>query len=377
MSISELIKAETERLGFTLSGVALPEPPRHVREYEQWINAGLHAEMGYLAKEPSLERRANPALVMPETAAILVVAMRYFPPASIPDGTAGEVLGRVAAYAWGDDYHDVIPPRLDELVRLLEKELGRPVRSRSYADSGPVLEHDLAQSAGLGWTGKNTCTISPRHGSYFLLGETFLDAPVEPSQPITTDHCGSCRRCIDACPTDAIRTDRTIHAARCISYQTIENKGAIPQELRPRMGEWVFGCDVCQMVCPWNLRFSGPEGHAALFPHPGIPRPVLRRELSLSPQAFNQKFRRSPIKRAKRRGYLRNVAVALGNQPDPASVPDLARVMENEPEPLVRGHSAWALGRVASRAARLALEKARRNEPDAAALAEIQAALNQ
>ncbi len=375
MSLIDLIRAETDRLGFILCGVAPPSPPAHYRAYEQWIQAGLHADMAYLAAEQARRRRANPGLILPETTAILVVAMRYFSPQAIPGGPSTEALGRVAAYAWGDDYHEVIPPRLEELVRQIEESLGRPVRHRIYSDTGPILEHDLAQLAGLGWTGKNTCTISPRQGSYFLIGEVFLDMPVESTQPMVSDHCGSCRRCLEACPTEAIRPDRTIDAARCISYLTIENRGIIPGPLRPMIGEWVFGCDICQMVCPWNLRFSSPEGHPAFSPRPGVARPVLRQELALSAEAFNLKFRRSPIKRARRRGYLRNVATALGNLRDPASLPDLASVLENEPEPLVRGHSAWALGRFGARPARQALDKALKRETDPFVLAEIRSAL--
>jgi epoxyqueuosine reductase len=310
--------------------------------------------------------------------------MRYFSPLgdvegflNIPGGLTGEALGRVAAYAWGDDYHEVIPPRLKELVQILEKILGRAVHSHAYTDTGPILEHDFAQTAGLGWTGKNTCLISPQKGSFFLLGETFLDVEIEPAEPMTTDHCGTCRRCIEACPTEAIREDRTINSVRCISYQTIENKGPIPPELRPKMGDWVFGCDICQMVCPWNLRFSTPEGHPALAPRLDIPRPVLRNELKLSPQQFNRKFRHSPVRRAKRRGYLRNVAVALGNRADPATIPGLSQALQNEPEPLVRGHAAWALGRFKHSVARAALDKALKQETDAGVVGEIRSALEE
>jgi epoxyqueuosine reductase len=376
MSFIDFLQAETERLGFTLSGVAPIAPPPHLDVYQRWIEAGLHAEMGYLAAEPAYTRRAYPAVIEPNARSLLVVAMRYFSPLLAPDGPSGEALGRVAAYAWGDDYHEVIPPRLEELARILERILGHVVHSHAYADTGPILEHDFAQTAGLGWTGKNTCLISPRKGSFFLLGETFLDVEIEPSQPMRTDHCGACRRCIEACPTEAIREDRTINSVRCISYQTIENKGAIPPELRSKMGDWVFGCDICQMVCPWNLRFSTLEGQPALAPRPEVPHPVLRSELAMSPQQFNLKFRRSPIRRAKRRGYLRNVAVALGNHRDPATIPNLAQALHNEPEPLVRGHAAWALGRFQQPAARNALDRALDQETDAGVVSEIRSALD-
>jgi epoxyqueuosine reductase len=375
MSLKELLQAETERLGFTLYGVTRPERPAHIDTYHHWLEAGLHAGMAYLAADRAVERRANPRLIEPEALSLLVVALRYFSPAEIPDGPAGEALGRVAAYAWGSDYHDLIPPRLEEIARALEKELGRPLRSHSYTDTGPILERDFAQTAGLGWIGKNTCLISPRHGSYFLLGETFVDAEIEPDAPITTDHCGTCRRCIDACPTEAIREDRTIDSGRCISYLTIENKGPIAAELRGKMGDWVFGCDICQTVCPWNERFASPAGDPALAPRSGIPRPVLREALRLTPQEFNRKFRGSPILRAKRRGYLRNAAVALGNSQDLAAVPDLVQTLHDEPEPLVRAHAAWALGQLRTGLAHRALDKALKQEADSAVQAEIRAAL--
>lgn len=380
MSFEDLLQAETERLGFPLYGVAPIETPPHFAVYQQWIEAGRHAGMAYLAAERALERRENPALVQTDARFLLVVGMRYASPQSMPDRTADEALGRIAAYAWGDDYHDVIPPRLEMLGQALENYLGKVVGRRSYTDTGPVLERDFAQKAGLGWAGKNTCLISPHSGSYYLLGEMFLDSTaieaVEPDPPFTSDHCGTCTRCIDACPTEAIRTDRTIESGRCISYLTIENKGSIPNEIRTRIGEWVFGCDICQMVCPWNLRFSSPEGHPALKPRPEIARPVLRRELRLSPQDFNRKFRGSPILRAKRRGYLRNVAVALGNAGDTSASSDLSETLKSEPEPLVRAHAAWALGQFGTTEARLALEKALHWETDTDVAYEIHTALN-
>jgi len=377
LSLLDLIQAETERLGLLLWGAAAVEPPPHLATYHNWLAQGLHAGMAYLATERAVARRAQPAQILPEARSFLVVAVRYCSPAAIPPGPDGEALGRVAAYSWGDDYHEIIPPLLAELLALIEKALGRPIAARSYTDTGPILERDFAQKAGLGWIGKNTCLISPQHGSYFLLGESLLDVDLPPAQPFQSDHCGTCTRCIEACPTACIRPDRTIDAGRCISYLTIENKGPIPPELRPNLGDWVFGCDVCQMVCPWNLRFATPAGHPALAPRPGIPRPVLRAELSLTPQAFNRKFKRSPILRAKRRGYLRNVAVAMGNQPDPAAIPDLERVLQEEPEPLVRGHAAWALGRMRHPHARRALDHALRADPNPAVAQEARAALDE
>jgi epoxyqueuosine reductase len=238
-----------------------------------------------------------------------------------------------------------------------------------------VLERDLAQRAGMGWIGKNTCLINPQAGSYFLLGEVLLGIALELDAPFEADRCGNCRRCLEACPTGCILPDRTLDARRCISYLTIELKGSLPVELRPAIRNWIFGCDVCQEVCPWNQRFASLHGEAAFFPRQGLPAPDLVEELSLTPQAFNDKFAGSPVKRAKRRGYLRNVAVALGNSADPASIPALARALVQDGEPLVRAHAAWAMGQIGGAAAQQALQEANRTETDPDVRAEILAAL--
>ena len=302
--------------------------------------------MRYLADERSRSRRADPRLILPECKSILVLATPYADPKSAeaseePDSGPS---GRVAAYAWGDDYHDVFIPRLQELVVFIEQRVGHPVPNRYYTDTGPILERDLAQHAGLGWIGKNTCLINPKHGSYFLLAEILLGIEIESDVPLATDHCGTCTRCIQACPTGCILPDRTLDAQRCISYLTIELKDDIPEELRPLLGDWVFGCDVCQIVCPWN-RFASQDGDEAFYPRPDLPHPNLIRELELTPEAFNRKFKNSPVKRAKRRGYLRNVAVTLGNNRDQAAVPALEGAQQDS-EPLIRKHAEWALGQV-------------------------------
>jgi len=370
------IRAEAQRAGFGLSGVTTPSRPPHFDAYAAWLDAGRHADMAYLDTERARSARANPRQVLDGTRSVLLVGIRYPDPRAIPDAEAGEACGRVASYAWGDDYHDTLPERLASLADLLGAQLSDGfANSKIYTDTGPVLERDLAQRAGLGWAGKNTCLISPSSGSYYLLAEVFTSVELELSQPLQTDHCGTCTRCIQACPTGCILPDRTIDAGRCISYLTIENKGAIPADLRPRMGEWVFGCDICQMVCPWNIRFSDIAGGDVFAPRQAVPRPVLRKELRLTPQEFNRKFKRSPVRRAKRRGYLRNVAVALGNLKDQAAVPDLSFSLLSEPEPLVRAHAAWALGQIGGASAKAALEKALHAESHIAVLHEIQSAL--
>ena len=222
-----------------------------------------------------------------------------------------------------------------------------PVRSAWFVDTGPILERDLAQRAGLGWIGKNTCLINPAGGSYFLLAEIFLDLELEPDRPFTTDQCGTCTRCLDACPTGCILSDRTLDAGRCISYLTIELKEGMPPELRPLTGDWVFGCDICQMVCPWN-RFASPEGDPVFRGDPDTRQPEPVGELALTTQDFNRKFKDSPVRRAKRRGYERNVAVALGNIGSAEDLPAL-QVLLDDPDPMVREHALWATDEITRR----------------------------
>jgi epoxyqueuosine reductase len=343
--LKEKIKVKSKQLGFILAGVTTPDPPPHYATFENWLAQNQHGTMNYLADERSRTRRADPKQILPECKSILVLATPYSPPSppGRPDG--GEVWARVAAYARGADYHDILPARMKELVQFIEEQVGGPVKNRWYTDTGPILERDLAQRAGIGWIGKNTCLINPKQGSYFLLSEILLDLTLELDAPFITDHCGTCTRCIQACPTDCILPDRTIDARRCISYLTIELKDDIPIELRNKLGHWAFGCDVCQMVCPWN-RFAA-EGDSA-FDDDRTPH-SLTEELTLTSQSFNQRFKRTPIQRAKRRGYLRNVAVALGNIGDMHALPVLRQNALNDEEPMIREHASWAIEQIKTR----------------------------
>jgi epoxyqueuosine reductase len=331
------LKSFAHSLGFAFVGLTPPEPPLHVAGYERWLANGYHGEMGYLDTDRARQRRADPAQILPSCKTILVAALPY------PSGP-GNTHGPIAAYAQGDDYHDVIPPKLAQLVSWLESEVGHPIEHKIYTDTGPILERELAQRAGVGWIGKNTMLINPKGGSYFLLGEVLLDLELPPDPPFAPDLCGTCTRCIQACPTEAILPNRVLDARRCISYLTIELKGSIPEDLRDKMGGWIFGCDICQAVCPWNVRFA-----ATLTPDPALqPRrdpPQLTAELSLTPEQFNAKFKGTPIKRAKRKGYLRNVAVALGNSDSEESAKALEKCLEFETEPLVHEHAEWALNK--------------------------------
>jgi len=338
------------RLGFALAGITSPDPPPHWSSFENWLALGRNGQMGYLAGERARERRRDPRRILPGCKSIVVLAARYPDPGTAGVSGPAEAPtddgphGRVAAYAWGTDYHRVLPERMKALVAFIETRVGHPVAHREYTDTGPLLERDLAQRAGLGWIGRNTCLINPRLGSYFFLAEMLLDLELELDDPFRDDRCGSCTRCIDACPTQCILPDRTLDAGRCISYLTIELKESIPDDLRSRLGAWVFGCDVCQQVCPWN-RFADERVDPAFAPRPGVPAPALVSEIALTPEAFNRKFKDSPVQRAHRRGYRRNLAVALGNAGDPASVPALAHAAA-DPEPLVSESAAWALEKI-------------------------------
>ncbi len=352
-ALKESIKEKARQLGFLLAGVTTPEPPPHYSTFEHWLAQGRHGTMNYLATERSRVRRADPREILPEVQSILALATPYSPPSHSNEGAGGDI----AAYARGADYHDVLPPRMEALIEFIEEQVRRPVKNRWYTDTGPLLERDLAQRAGLGWIGKNTCLINPAHGSYFLLSEILLDLELEPDPPLVTDHCGTCTRCIDACPTDCILPDRTIDATRCISYLTIELKEDIPEDLRDKIGGWTFGCDICQMVCPWN-RFAA-EGDRAF--ENVQEQPSVHGELALTPQAFNARFKGSPVKRAKRRGYLRNVAVALGNTGDWHDLPVLQQAM-NDDEPMVREHAKWAIEKIVQRAGEPRQEKQEKQE---------------
>ncbi|KAF0109254.1 MAG: iron-sulfur binding protein [Anaerolineaceae bacterium] len=340
MDLNQVVKNEARRLGFALAGFTTPDPPPHLPNWERWLAQGRHGQMDYLADR----RRADPRALLPGCQSILALAVRYPDPEPAPRVEGPGPHGRVAAYAWGADYHLVLPPRLEALAAFVAEQAGGPVAHRCYTDTGPLLERDLAQRAGLGWIGKNTCLIHPEIGSYFFLAEILLGLEIEPDAPFAADRCGTCTRCLDACPTGALLPGRTLDARRCISYLTIENKGSIPPELRPRMGDWVFGCDLCQSACPWNRRAEADRS-PVFQPRAGVPAPDLAADLALTPREFNQKFKDSPVQRARRRGYLRNVAVALGNTGGPEAVPALEKALKDE-EPLVREHAAWALERL-------------------------------
>jgi epoxyqueuosine reductase len=378
MTLTEALKEEARRLGFELAGVTTAHHPPHWPVFQAWLEAGCHGEMAYLASEHSRTRRADPQRILPECQSILVLGARYPAPLFDREIDEDKLTGRVAAYACGKDYHDMLVPRLEALVNFIEAQVGQPILNRFYTDTGPLLERDLAQRAGLGWIGKNTCLIHPRMGSYFLLAEILLGIDLEADSPFITDHCGTCTRCLEACPTRCIAPDRTIDARRCISYLTIELKGAIPRGLRTSLGNWVFGCDVCQQVCPWNRRFAASQEDPVFSVRPGRQQPDLLEEISLSLEDFSVKFKGSPLKRAKRKAYLRNVTVALGNhmaRGNRSAIPALTNALLYDPDALVRQHVVWALAQDGAEETQKVLEEAASAEQDEGVLEEIRAAL--
>ncbi len=373
---SSSIEDLAREAGLDLVGVVPVEPRGTFRRYEEWLAAGYHGEMAYLARDDAVKKRRDPGRILPEVRTVVTVGLNYHTVPLPPELRDDPARGIVASYAWGPDYHDVMLPRLHSLAGAIARLVGRPVPYRAYVDTGPVLERDLAARAGLGFVGKNTTLIRPRLGSWFFLGELFLALELEPLEvgAPAAGTCGRCTRCLDACPTGALMAPYTLDARRCISYLTIELKGPIPTQLRPLMDNRIFGCDICQEVCPWNRRFARPGPAAAFRPSVEVMAPRLLDLLALDDEGFRRRFAGSPVKRAKRRGLLRNAAVAAGNWGDPLAVPALAARLDDH-EPLVRGHAAWALGRVATRSARRLLGARRSNEADEWVRAEIDAAL--
>ena len=370
-SLSLRIKEEAQRLGFQLVGISPVKRPAHEESFAEWLRKGFAGELAYMHRTE--EFRRDPHSVVPWAVSLVSVGMNYFTP--LPRSAMSDApRGWISRYAWGNDYHEVIRSRLELLLEAVREIGPRPLEGKAFVDSGPVLERDHAGVAGLGWIGKNTHLISPQKGSWFFLGELFLSIPLVYDQPIR-DRCGNCDLCLKACPTAAFVGPYILDARRCISYLTIELKGWIPRYLRPLVGNHIFGCDICQEVCPYNIK-AQPTSEPAYRPREGLYAPDLIPLLSLSQEEFRNRFHGSPIVRAKRRGFLRNVAVALGNIRSVEAVPALIGALHDE-ESLVRGHAAWALGQLGSKRAIAALKSGLRHEADAEVRSEIEAAINE
>jgi epoxyqueuosine reductase len=368
--LREQITAEATALGFDLVGIASAEPLAHGGRLRAWVAQGFAGEMGYMSRD--VERRVDPSRVLPEVRSIIVLGMNYYTSAAVPEVSSGR--GWISRYSWGQDYHTVLGDKLKALVAFIRDLDGPDVRARWYVDTGPILERELAWRAGLGWPGKNTNLINRRLGSWLLLGAILLDRELAYDAPATA-HCGTCTRCLIACPTRALVAPGVLDARRCISYLTIELRGSIPRELRPLLGTHIFGCDICQAVCPWN-RKAPESSDPAFLPRAGFAAPELIPLLRLSDDEFRARFRGSPITRAKRRGLLRNVAVALGNLRDVRALPALEAAL-HDAEPVIRSHAAWALGRLGGSGARGVLRAALSTERDVDVQAEMTLALTE
>ncbi len=365
-ALKEPIRERAADLGFSLCGFAVLQPPPHGEFLRDWLASGAAAEMRYI--ERGLERRLDPARILPGAHSIITVGFPYAPPAAPPLDWRAELRGRIAAYAAGEDYHRTMGDKLGALSAAVQA-LAPGAQCLSYVDTGAILEREWAHLGGVGWFGKNTMILHPRAGSWFFLGEILTDLEFDP-EPLLPDRCGTCRRCLDLCPTGALTEGFRLDARLCISYLTIEHRGVIDPELRRRMGNWIFGCDVCQEVCPWNgeARPDSPQLEEMMPRLPAI--------LALDEGSFRERFRHRAVRRAKRAGLLRNAAVALGNSGNPEALAPLRGALRDDPEPLVRGHAAWAIGELGGPAARAALESARRRDADDFVRAEAKTALD-
>lgn len=368
-AITEQLKLQALANDFTMAGVCAAVTPTGLTNLDRWLAAGYAGEMHYLG-----DRRVayeHPRHVLDGVQSILMLAMNY---RTAEASAIQRGQGRIARYAWGEvDYHDLIHDRLHRLADWLRDQCPG-VNVRGVVDTAPLMERELAQLAGLGWIGKNTLLLNRDAGSYFLLAALLTDLVLRQDEPHMADHCGTCTACLDACPTQAFPQAYVLDASRCISYLTIEHRSAIPDALRTSIGDWLFGCDICQEVCPWNGR--APESELVEFvPRPEANPAELTPLFDLDDAAFRERFRHTPLWRPKRRGLLRNAAIVLGNQPTFQALPALLRGLRDE-EPLVRGASAWALSNFSDIQACTALESRRAFETDVEVLQEIDAALD-
>jgi epoxyqueuosine reductase len=356
------IKQAATRLGFSVAGItSVARLEGDDAAYHDWNEAGFAAGMEYMTRRPELH--ADPRAIVPYAKSLITLSADYYVKAAPLEHE--NRYGRVARYAWGRDYHEVVKPRLQSLASVIEQLAARPVRARCFVDAVPLLERAVAARAGTGFFGKNTNLLQPRNGSWFFLSEILVDLDLPPDGNGIKVSCGTCHRCIDACPTDAFAGPYRLDSRRCISYLTIENTGPIPRELRSRIGDWIFGCDVCQDVCPFN-RFASETRWPEFRPEAGVgPRLDLAEVLSIaSDEVFRARFRGTALTRPKRRGLLRNAAVVAANTESTAAVTLLIDRVQSDPEPLIRSHALWALAQLDASRARSLAERALKVDED-------------
>ena len=371
-TLSQQIQKRAHELGFELIGITPAEQSQTIERYREWIENGYAGKMGYL--ERHLPLKEDTRRLLQEAKSVISLAMNYYT-IDTPEALAEDPSrGQISRYAWGDDYHDVIRERLLHLVDFIKTTGETHLKSRVFVDSGPVLEREYAQKAKLGWIGKNTNLINWRSGSWYFLAEILVSIDFEPETETLRGSCGTCTKCLEACPTDAFIEPNVLDSRLCISYLTIELKDSIPKELRSKMGNLIFGCDICQEVCPWNSKAVSTD-EPAFQPRDGNLAPELLSLVNMTQTEFSEKYKGSPIKRAKRRGFLRNVIVAIGNWGSRAAMPALKKALVDD-EPLIRGHAAWALGQIGGKQAEQVLQTHRQLENDAEVTLEIQDALH-
>ena len=369
------LKAQAAALGFNLVGITPAAPSPHLLALFDWLAASYHGTMEYLARPYRLARHRDLNVLLPGARALVLVGLDYHTLPLPPEVLNDPARGRMAAYAWGQDYHRLMTQRLKALGLWLKAEAGPESFSKPCVDTSALLERSHAQQAGLGFTGKNTLLINPRRGSDFFLGALATTLPFDAyDEPAPPSRCGSCTRCLTACPTAAFPRPFVLDARRCISYLTIEHAGWLDRSLRPRMGNWVFGCDVCQTVCPWQ-RFAIQTQESAFYPD-DLDRaaPPLADLLALTPDSFEARFAGSAVARAGRDQLVRNACVAAANGAQHALAPQLAALLR-DPAPTVRGHAGWALARLQGPAAVAALETALAAETDPAAADDLRQTL--
>lgn len=344
--LDQEIKQRARELGFSMLGIIPARAGPHLNAYLAWIRGGMHGDMGYLARPDRVARRQNLSAILPGVNSMIVAGMEYLT-IPLPESIASDPLrGRISNYAWGRDYHEVMLSRLEALARFITQTAQTEVSVRAYVDTGAILERDHGAVAGLGFIGKNTMLIHSRRGSFFFLGEILTDLILPYDDPPIMPGCGSCTRCLAACPTNAFPRPYVLDARRCISYLTIEHKRSIPVELRPLMGNWVYGCDVCQTVCPWQ-RFVQPTPIVEFYPvSVEQAAPPLADLLALTPESFAERFRGTAIYRLKRDRLVRNACIAAGNS-GAAVLADLLRPLLSDESLMVREHATWALERLA------------------------------
>jgi epoxyqueuosine reductase len=371
-STKDSVKQYAREIGFDLVGVTSSEPfLRDERATIERIRQGLMDGLPWYTEE-RVHRATHPELLLEDARSVISLAVSYNTGNANAQGD--QINGRIARYAWGDDYHKVIRRKLKEFANGLSARVGKDVRTRIFVDDGPMNDRAAAERAGIGWFGKNTNILTPGYGSWVFLGQVITDLELEPDKPLAKT-CGNCVRCIDDCPTGAIVAPYVIDNRRCISFLTIELRGPIPRELRPVMGDWVFGCDICQDVCPVNRKAQTTLEPAFRKRH-DFDAPALIPLLNLDDDGFRERFRNSPVKRAKRVGLQRNVCIALGNIGDEQAVPALANALRSS-ESLVKIHAAWALGRIGGSKAMDALNSSLESEQGTDVIEEIRLALDE